>query len=204
MEVALQPPTIQRRLTEKLVGVIEPQLGHLARQRHRVLHDGHRESELLRNLPFLQLCAQPDNFFAPPNVLGLVKQVDRQCPRQQSVRTDVNVADGKQVLAFAGSTDVVTRLAVSHDNTFLIAASQDKNLRQWTLATAAALGTPILNAAPIRDLGLSADSKRAVITGDDGAEPDNSRVGYFPSILAMMKITTAPNKPPPASSHTSE
>lgn len=79
-----------------------------------------------------------------------------------------NLADGKQVLAFAGSTDIVTRLAVSNDNTALIAVSQDKNLRQWTLATAAVLGTPIINAAPIRDLGLSADSKRAVITGDDG------------------------------------
>jgi WD40 repeat protein len=77
-----------------------------------------------------------------------------------------SASDGTQVRQFAGFAGVVTSVAVADDASQVIAASEDKTVRVFTLADGQ-LQTTITLPAAVRSVSISADKKRLAIASDD-------------------------------------
>ncbi len=78
-----------------------------------------------------------------------------------------NVADGKQIRAFAGAADQVTSVAVSADGKRVAAAGLDKQARVWNLQSSAVEQT-LTHPAAVQCLDLSTDGARLATGADDG------------------------------------
>ncbi len=79
-----------------------------------------------------------------------------------------NLADGKELRQFAGSTEAVQSVAVTPDFTKVLAASTDKNVRRWNLANAT-LETTWPHAKAVERVTVSTDGTRMLTSELQGS-----------------------------------